>query len=283
MNYRHSYHAGNFADMVKHVILTLVKQKAAPFRVIDTHAGVGLYDLASEEAGKTGEWQSGIGRIYSATFAPTVADILAPYLTVVRQVNAGAAVAFYRGSPLVARRLMRRGDTLIVNELHLEDQARLAEVFARERDTKILALDGWSALKSLLPPKERRGVVLVDPPFEEPGELQRMLQGLEAAHQRFATGTLLLWYPVKDVKTAAAFRRDVKALGLAKVLSVELLIRRPSDPAMLNGAGLVILNPPYRLERELSTVLPALVEELAQGPGGSFAIDWLSPDPKATP
>lgn len=279
MNYRHIYHAGNFADVLKHAVLALViehlKQKPAPFRVLDTHAGIGLYDLGSAEAQKTGEWHEGIGRILDAALPAGVGEILAPYLAVVQGENPGGTVTCYPGSPMLARRLMRPGDVLVVNELHPEDHSALAALFARDRQTKVLNVDAWAALKAVLPPKERRGVVLVDPPFEEAGELERMVDGLREAHRRFATGTVLLWYPIKDARAIDAFRQAIAGLGLTKVLAAELRIRSGRDPSVLSGTGLVILNPPYLLDQKLGILLPYLAERLAQGSGG-WRLDWLS-------
>ena len=279
MNYRHAYHAGNFADVLKHAVLALViehlKQKPAPFRVIDTHAGIGLYDLTSEASLKTGEWRTGIGRVIDADLPADAAAALAPYLAVVREVNGPGPLTRYPGSPLIARRLMRASDRLVVNELHPEDHAQLAKLFARDAETKVLLLDGWTALKSLLPPKERRGVVLVDPAFEEEGELDRLAEGLQEAVRRFATGTFLLWYPIKDVKAVAAFRRKIAALELPKVLAVELMIRGAEDAQRLNGAGLIVVNAPYTLEAKLKVLLPPLVRLLAQGEGAKFSVQDL--------
>jgi len=279
MNYRHAYHAGNFADVLKHALLALViehlKLKPAPFRIIDTHAGIGLYDLGSEAALKTGEWRAGIGRIVDAGLPAEAAAILAPYLAVVREINGPGPLQRYPGSPLIARHLMRATDRLVVNELHPEDHVALAKLFAGDAQTKVLSLDGWTALKSLLPPKERRGVVLVDPAFEEQGELERLAKGLGEAVRRFATGTFLLWYPIKDVKAVAAFRRSIAALELAKVLAVELMIRAPEDAQRLNGAGLIVVNAPYTLEAKLKVLLPVLVRLLAQGEGGKFLLHDL--------
>ncbi len=281
MNYRHAYHAGNFADVLKHAVLALViehlKLKPAPFRVIDTHAGVGLYDLASEASLKTGEWRAGIGRVIDAGLPADAALILAPYLAVVREVNGPGPLQRYPGSPLIARRLMRPIDRLVVNELHPEDHAELARLFARDAETKVLSLDGWTALKSLLPPKERRGVVLVDPAFEEEGELDRLVEGLEEAVRRFATGTFLLWYPIKDVKAVGAFRRKIPALELPKVLAVELMIRGAEDAQRLNGAGLIVVNAPYTLEEKLKVLLPPLVRLLAEGAGARYLLHELHP------
>lgn len=282
MNYRHIYHAGNFADVLKHTVLALViehlKQKETPFRVIDTHAGIGRYDLASIEAEKTGEWHEGIGRIFEAELPADVAPLLAPYLGVVRHFNPGGRLLHYPGSPLIARQLMRSGDRLVVNELHPEDQAVLAAEFARDRQTKVLSIDAWPALKALLPPKERRGVVLVDPPFEEPGELIRMVDGLVEAQARFATGTYLLWFPVKDLRAITGFERALRETGLKKLIMTRLQIRSALDPDTLSGSGLAILNPPFQLDKKLSTLLQFFSESLAQGQGSGWTMDWLSKD-----
>lgn len=283
MNYRHIYHAGNFADVLKHVVLALViehlKLKDQPFRVIDTHAGTGLYDLGSEEAQKTGEWRDGIGRVLADTPPAEIAEILAPYLKVVRAENdgGGAEIVRYPGSPLIARRLMRRGDVLVVNEAHPEDAARLRALFARDAAVKPLAIDGWTALKAVLPPKERRGVVLIDPPFEEPGEFRRLVDALAAAHRRFATGTVILWYPIKDVRIARVFSRDAAALGIPKLLSAELFIRSPRiEGGELSGTGLLILNPPFTLEEKLAKLLPYLTRTLARTKDAESRLTWLA-------
>ncbi len=281
MNYRHAYHAGNFADVLKHLVLTLViehmKQKPAPFRVIDTHAGTGLYDLTSVEALKTGEWLSGIGLIRAEPFSPEVAEILAPYLDCVQSENPGEALVRYPGSPLIARRLLRENDVLVANELHLEDHAELASLFARDVQTKVLHLDGWTALKSLLPPKERRGVILVDPPFEEAGELDRLVTGLKDVQRRFATGTVILWYPIKAPRALDRFYAAIAALGLDKILVTELFIRDPIDTSLLNGTGLVIFNPPYTLAGKLRTVLPAITTRFTSDPGAFYVLDKNCP------
>ncbi|WP_072396999.1 23S rRNA (adenine(2030)-N(6))-methyltransferase RlmJ [Hyphomicrobium sp. CS1GBMeth3] len=280
MNYRHIYHAGNFADVLKHAVLALIiahlKRKEAPFRIIDTHAGIGHYDLGSDEAQKTGEWQDGIGRILADSPPPDIAAILAPYLGVVRAENGPGPLKRYPGSPLIARRLMRPADRLVVNEAHPEDGARLAALFAKDRAVKVLALDGWTALKSLLPPKERRGLVLIDPPFEEPGEFSRLVEGLAAAHRRFATGTVIIWYPIKDEHAVRAFARDAAGLGIPKLLSAELLVRAPLSAGGLAGSGLLILNPPFTLEAQLAALLPYLAVSLGHGRGAGSRLSWLA-------
>ena len=282
VNYRHAYHAGNFADVVKHLLLTLVivhlKKKDAAFRVLDTHAGAGLYELQSEEATKTGEWCEGIGRLLEAEVPDDIAEILQPYLDVVghwRRSDKGGLVQ-YPGSPLIAAELLRPQDRLIANELHPADRVALEESLAGYRNAKVMGLDGYVALKSSLPPKERRGVILIDPPFEEPGELKRLAGALREGVRRFSTGTFMLWYPIKDPRLVAAFKCELSGLGLEKMLAVELYVRKPDNVDRLNGHGLVILNPPFTLEADMGRVLPFLAKVLGQGAGATYALEKLS-------
>lgn len=281
MNYRHAYHAGNFADVVKHASLTLIiehlKRKATPFRVIDTHAGVGLYDLSGEQAGKTGEWRQGIARLYGPDAEQLPADIqslLSPYLLAVAAENRPGELTTYPGSPRLARGLLRPQDRLIVNELHPDDAAELKALFARDRQTTVLELDGWVALKSLLPPKEKRGVLLIDPPFEQPGELDRLVRGLNEAVTRFATGIYMLWYPIKDPRTISSFHQALAGLGLPKLLICELMLRSPRDTNRLNGTGLAILNAPWQLDEQLEKLLSFVVGRLGEN-DASHRVFWL--------
>jgi 23S rRNA (adenine2030-N6)-methyltransferase len=282
MNYRHAYHAGNFADVLKHAVLSLVltymAKKDAPFRVIDTHAGIGMYDLASEAAEKTQEWKGGIGRLGGqlardvAPLPEAAAALLAPYLRAVLACNPDGKLRRYPGSPCLALALMRPQDRLVANELHPEDAALLGQALAGDRRAKVLGLDGWLALKAQLPPKERRGVILVDPPFEQPGELDRILQGLQNALRRFASGTYLLWYPIKNPRPIARFHQAIGSIAPKETLAIELLLREPADAERLNGSGLVVINPPYTLELDLAVLLPALAERLADGKGGGAKV-----------
>jgi 23S rRNA (adenine2030-N6)-methyltransferase len=282
MNYRHAYHAGNFADVVKHLILALVidylKRKEAPFRVIDTHAGPGLYALSATEAEKTGEWRGGIGRVLGPDATPLpadVAEVMAPYLNAVRTENPGQQLEVYPGSPQIARYLMRGQDVLVANELQAEDAEALKANLHRDRRVRVLALDGWIALKALLPPRERRGVVLIDPPFEQEGELERLADGLKEGLRRFASGVYLCWYPIKDPRPIAAFHKRLADLAEAELLRVELLIRGANALDRLNGCGLIVANPPYTLRDHLARVLPELAKRFADGPGANYRLDLL--------
>ncbi len=280
MNYRHAYHAGNFADVVKHAVLARIveylKQKEKAFRIIDTHAGVGFYDLASEEAGKTDEWRGGIGRLLDVKVAPEIANLLKPFLDAVRAMNPTGTLGFYPGSPLIARHLLRKQDRLSAIELHPADVATLKERFADDFQTRVIELDGWLALGAHLPPKEKRGLVLVDPPFEKEGEFDRLIDGLVKAHRRWPGGIYALWYPVKDRSAANRFRTGLVATGIPKILDIRFDIRPPSPESRLDGTGMIIVNPPFRLEAELRTLLPALKVVLAESPQAKWTVEWLA-------
>lgn len=282
MNYRHAFHAGNFADVLKHAVLALVlahlKLKPAPFRVIDTHAGRGLYRLDADEAQRTGEWRDGVGRLLGDGVAPLparAADIIEPYLATVRRLNPDGVLTRYPGSPMIALEALRPDDRLIANELHPEDTRALRAVLEHDLRAKVLAIDAWQALRSLLPPKERRGVILVDPPFEAAGDLDRLVAGLGHAVDRFATGTYVLWFPIKDARLHDRFVRALAGGGLAKLLLVELRVRHLADAEKLAGSGLVVLNPPFTLQAALADLLPVLAERLAQGPGAHGTVRRL--------
>jgi 23S rRNA (adenine2030-N6)-methyltransferase len=281
MNYRHAYHAGNFADVVKHAVLARIveylKQKDKAFRVIDTHAGIGLYDLSSPEAAKTGEWRDGIGRLMDKGLDPKLAQFLAPYLDAVRAANPQGGLTQYPGSPLVVRHLLRKQDRLSAIELHPEDAARLKAVFAGDIQARVIELDGWLALGAHLPPKEKRGLVLVDPPFEQAGEFERLLDGLKKAHQRWPGGIYALWYPIKDRRAVAAFREGLAGAGIAKVLDIAFEIRPATAEPRLDGSGMVVINPPFTLEAELRSAFPALHGLLAEHSQATWTLKWLSP------
>ncbi len=280
MNYRHAYHAGNFADVVKHAALALLirrlQAKIKPFRVIDTHAGVGLYDLSGTEAGKTGEWQSGIGRIAGHALPAPLADLLAPYLSAMAAANPDGGLRFYPGSPWLVRHLLRPVDRLTAVELHPEDHAFLAARFEGDRQVKVVHLDGWLALGAFVPPKERRGVVLIDPPFEDREEFATMDAALRGAYRRWPTGIYMLWYPLKDAEAAARFRDDLAASGLGEVLIAEFEVETHL-PGRFDGCGLAIVNPPWRYDSDLAVLLTGLVPVLARGPGARARVRFLKP------
>ncbi|NVO15934.1 MAG: 23S rRNA (adenine(2030)-N(6))-methyltransferase RlmJ [Rhodoplanes sp.] len=277
MNYRHAFHAGNFADVLKHVVLARVLahlcDKPTPFRVIDTHAGAALYDLAGPEASRTGEWRDGIGRLLGATIPPDIAALLAPYLDVVAPLCSGGAPR-YPGSPLLALRLMRPQDRLTACELVPAAAAALAHVLGRDARAKAVAIDGWLALKAYVPPKERRGLVLVDPPFERSDEFSHLAHGIVNAVRKWPTGVYVIWYPVKERRGPDAFVDALAAAGIAKLLRVEIDVG--GDDEVLRACGLVLINPPWRVADEFAVLLDWLVPVLARGGGAKSRLDQIA-------
>lgn len=280
MNYRHAFHAGNFADVVKHTILTRIlaylMRKDAAFRVIDTHAGVGIYDFFGNEAERTGEWQNGIGRLIHVKLPEPVAALLEPYLASVRARNPNGTLRYYPGSPMITRQMLREQDRLMALELHPGDAWALKKNFADDFQVRVTNLDGWAALGTHLPPKEKRGLVLVDPPFEEKGEFGRMVASLQKAHSRWPGGIYAYWYPIKEPAEVEGFVKDLKATGIPKILRIELTIRPASQPARLHGTGMVVVNPPFVLEEEMRTVLPVLAKLLSDEDRGRWSVDWVA-------
>jgi len=286
MNYRHIYHAGNFADVLKHAVLarlvTYLQQKEKAFRVLDTHAGIGLYDLSSEEAQKTGEWRDGIGRLLEGDLPAPIAAILEPYLATVRELNPGSELTRYPGSPKLVRMLFRPQDRLSAMELHPDDYETLHRLFDGDFQSRVTELDGWLALGAHLPPKEKRGLILVDPPFEIEGEYERLADGLAKAYRRFAGGTFCLWYPLKKNAPIKAFHEALKALEIPKMLCAELSVRSDRDTTGLSGSGLIIVNPPFTLKGELDVLLPFLKTRLGQDRFASSRCFWLRGEEAAT-
>jgi 23S rRNA (adenine2030-N6)-methyltransferase len=279
MNYRHGFHAGNFADVHKHVVLARViahlHRKPTPLRIIDTHAGPGRTDLTGPQARQTGEWHDGIERLLAAALSAEVRALLQPYLHAVARFNPIGRLIAYPGSPLLATTWLRGDDRLVACELEPDAAQSLAQNLKGEARATAIAIDGWTALAAFLPPKERRGVVLIDPPFEALGEFARLAEGLLTAHRKWPTGIYLLWYPIKEPRQTAAFASRIMRLKVPKILRTELKIAAATDQAQLLGSGLLVVNPPWTLESELKILLPALTLALARDPGGSCNLDWL--------
>ena len=281
MNYRHAFHAGGFADVAKHAALALLierlKQKDGAFRVIDTHAGLGLYDLAGNEATRSGEWRDGIGRLWQRELEPELAGLLAPLLEAVKAANGPRdRLRVYPGSPWIARHLLRRQDRLTAVELHPEDARALAAAFAGDIQVRTIALDGWLALGAFVPPKERRGLVLVDPPYEETDEFERLLDSFVNAHRRWPTGIYALWYPVKDLVAVDRLRIGLEKSGIRRLLRAELTVRERGAGRTFNGTGLIICNPPWRFADSLAALLAGLAPILAQDAGAGHTIEEIA-------
>lgn len=269
MNYRHIYHAGNFADVVKHAVLMRVldylRLKDAPFFALDTHGGIGLYDLKAEAAQKTGEAAGGIGALWGRNDLP---EYMTNYIEVVRQVNKKKGnIRFYPGSPVLIRGSLRAQDRFVACERHPEDFVFLKKTLGRDARCRAENRDGYEAVRALLPPPQRRGLVLIDPPFEEPGEFSRMIRALKEGHRRFASGIFLLWHPIKDQAPVQEFYNNIKELGIPDILAVSLFLRSPEDVTQLNGSGLVIVNPPWTLQKDIENLLPDLTRILTMGQG----------------
>ena len=268
MNYRHAFHAGNAADVLKHVVLSRILAyligKPAPLRYIDTHAGLGRYDLDAPEPARTGEWRGGIGRLDGASLPAPLQALLAPYLDAVGSRLPDGRPQSYPGSPAVAQSILRPADRLLLCELHPADALTLADATKRDRRVKVLAVDGYQGLKGAVPPPERRGLVLIDPPFESRTEFTDMASALADALRRWPTGVYALWYPIKDTAAVLSFLRDIRSLGVPKLLEIELSCdTRPG----LRGSGLVVVNPPYTLADDLAVLLPYLAERFGDENG----------------
>lgn len=277
MNYRHGFHAGNFADVFKHAIFARVlahlTEKQKPFRVIDTHAGRGRYDL-EKEAARTGEYRAGIEKLLAAPPQGAAGDLLTGYLDCVRELNTGAELRFYPGSPALAASLIGPNAATFC-ELHPDEFAALAKWAAAFPNARALQTDGWQALKSLLPPPERRAVVLIDPPFEDADEFRRLADGMAEAARRFATGIYLLWYPVKNRHEAHAATRRIARVAGKPALRLEFAIASPKADGALAACGLLAINPPWKLEEESRVLLPALLRALGAENRGAVGIERL--------
>jgi 23S rRNA (adenine2030-N6)-methyltransferase len=277
MNYRHHFHAGGPADVFKHLVLVQLvrglQRKPAPITYLDTHAGAGEYDLGHEMAQRTGEYTRGVARLWAAEALPPA---LADLLDLCRGVNPDGALRVYPGSPRLVQALLRTDDRLIACELRAEEAARLQAALASRRDerTAVHRRDGYEALGALLPPTPRRGLALIDPPYERPDEFAAALAGLQLAHARWATGCLALWYPIKGPVAAAKLHAGVLRSGLRRVLRVELRTGDERDPDVLAGSGMLVVNPPWKVDEALGAALPDLAARLADG-AGSAHVDWL--------
>ena len=276
MNYRHAFHAGNHADVLKHVILLAMidalKRKHAPFFVLDTHAGRGQYLLQGEHSDKTGEARGGIFRLMVLHGLPVLVQ---NYLKRVQADNPVGALVNYPGSPLLVAQAMREQDRLAACELQPDEARALALLFKNDKRVGVMARDGYGAIKALLPPKEKRGLVLIDPPYEaQEGEFTSILAALKEALASWPTGTFAVWYPIKIRRTLVPFLRKAALLPCKSALIAELLIRPDDSPLRLNGSGMLIINPPYQLDLELTPALPVLARLMGEKHHGS-SLQWL--------
>ncbi|MGP9812371.1 23S rRNA (adenine(2030)-N(6))-methyltransferase RlmJ [Rhodopseudomonas sp. NSM] len=285
MNYRHAFHAGNFADVIKHIvlarILTYLQEKPAPFRVIDSHAGAGLYDLTSDEARRGGEWVTGIARVMQARFSDEAGELIKPYLDIVRAFNPQRDLTAYPGSPLIARALLRPQDSMVASELEPVARKQLINALRRDTQARVVDLDGWQALTAFVPPKERRGLVLIDPSFEKKDEFERLAEGFSTAYGKWPTGIYQLWYPVKNRRATDALADRVATLAAAggdgKCLRLEFSVAPQQPDGALTSTGLLVVNPPWTLASELRVVLPELERPLGQGGVSRYRLELPKP------
>jgi 23S rRNA (adenine2030-N6)-methyltransferase len=286
MNYRHAFHAGGFADVIKHIVLVRMlshlQDKPAAFRVIDSHAGAGVYDLTGDEARRGGEWLTGIARVMQARFSETTLPLVAPYLDIVRAFNPQRDLEVYPGSPLIARALLRPQDRLTACEVEPKARKQLVDALRRDTQARVVDLDGWTALPAFVPPKERRGLVLIDPPFEQKDEFDRLADGFTEAFAKWPSGSYLLWYPVKSRRATDGLARHVAQVVSAgatpgKALRLEFSVAPQTADAGLVSAGLLIVNPPWTLADELRAILPELQKPLGQGGAGRFRLETAKP------
>lgn len=275
MNYRHAYHAGNHADVFKHIVLcrlfNALSQKNTPFAYLDTHSGIGIYNLESSEAKRTEESTSGIKKLLEAKDCPSILD---NYVGLIQGLNFAQDVNQYPGSPKIAQLLAREQDHLIFNEKHIDDLQLLKNNFRKDQRITIHGQDGWLLPKALLPTTEKRILILIDPPFEQPDELARCVKTLNDAISRMRQAIVAIWYPIKDIRALNLFYNELKKSNAPTLLKAEFMVTKADNDLGLNGSGMVIANPPWKLENELQVILPYLTKYLATSTG-NWQINWL--------
>lgn len=278
LSYRHSFHAGNHADVVKHIVQSLIlnalKQKDKPFVYHDTHSGVGRYDLTHEWSEKTGEYKQGIARVWQQAEIP---EEIQSYLASIQALNNGDTLRYYPGSPRVARAHLRPQDRIVLTELHPSDYPLLEQEFHRDRQVSIYKEDGFKRLKASLPPQERRGLVLIDPPYELAKEYRDVVQAIYQSHKRWATGIYAIWYPVVNRCDIEDMIEGLQSLGIRKILQIELGVAADSNEHGMTASGMIVINPPWKLESQMTAILPFLKEAIAPATG-HIKVDWIVPE-----
>ncbi|MEJ2764372.1 23S rRNA (adenine(2030)-N(6))-methyltransferase RlmJ [Photobacterium sp. MCCC 1A19761] len=278
LSYRHSFHAGNHADVVKHIVQSLIldalKQKDTAFVYHDTHSGVGRYDLEDERSEKTGEFKQGIARIWQRDDIPAE---IASYIEAIKTLNQGDELRYYPGSPRVARAQLREQDRMVLTELHPADFPLLLQEFRGDRQVKIYKEDAFTRLKGSLPPKERRGVVLIDPPYELKHEYMDVVKAIKESYKRWATGTYAIWYPVVYRENIDKMIAGLEGLGIRKILQIELGVEPDTTERGMTASGMIVINPPWKLESQMQAILPWLQQAIAPT-HGFYKVDWIVPE-----
>lgn len=280
LSYRHGFHAGNFADVLKHTVLVhtleYMTQKEKPLRIIDTHAGAGVYKLGGFQAQKNREFDNGISRLWNATNPPTA---IARYLELVHAVNSGGPLQLYPGSPLFAQQLMRPIDHLFLHELHPADFQTLNECMQRDKRIKVAEADGFAGMQALLPPPDRRALVLIDPSYEVKSDYQLLVKQVVQAHKRFATGTYAIWYPVVLRQRIDDLELALKKSGIKNIQLMEFGLQADNPEYGMTSSGMILINPPWTLWQAMEEVLPWLVDTLGEEDGTAFyRLEQLVPE-----
>ncbi|MFC1170840.1 23S rRNA (adenine(2030)-N(6))-methyltransferase RlmJ [Pasteurella multocida] len=280
LSYRHSFHAGNHADVLKHLVLMLIienlQQKEKGFYYLDTHAGVGRYRLFSEEAEKTAEFEQGIARLWQRDDLP---EEVARYIKLIKQVNyGGKALRYYAGSPLIAAKMLRPQDRALLTELHPRDFPLLRNNFKEFDNVTTKRDNGFQQLKATLPPKERRGLVLIDPPYELKEDYDLVVNAIEEGYKRFATGIYAIWYPVVLHQQTKRILKGLEKTGIRKILQIELAVRPDSDQRGMTASGMIVINPPWTLTQQMQNILPYLTDVLVPEGTGSWTVKWITPE-----
>lgn len=279
LSYRHSYHAGNYADVLKHTVLTLclesLKEKDKPFIYLDTHSGAGRYLLQSEHAEKTAEYLSGIAPIWQQNTIPAE---LEPYLSVLKYYNRTPTLKYYPGSPLIAKQLLRKQDKLFLTEIHSSDYPLLRQEFSKDNRAQVAREDGFLQLKSKLPPESRRGLILIDPSYEMKDDYQRIPFALHEGYKRFATGIYLIWYPVVNRKQTQNMIDGIINTGIKRILQIELAIKPDNNQKGMTATGMIVVNPPWKLYQQMQVLLPWLKQMLDPQDMGHIILNELVPE-----
>ncbi|EII5634311.1 23S rRNA (adenine(2030)-N(6))-methyltransferase RlmJ [Vibrio cholerae] len=278
LSYRHSFHAGNHADVLKHIVQSLIlnslQQKEKPFVYHDTHSGVGRYDLTHEWSEKTGEYKQGIARVWQQDNIPAELD---SYLDAIHQLNQGETLRYYPGSPQVARAHLREQDRMVLTELHPSDYPLLEQEFHRDRQVSIYKEDGFARLKASLPPQERRGLVLIDPPYELAKEYRDVVRAIAQSYTRWATGIYAIWYPVVNRCDIDDMLEGLQGLEIRKILQIELGVAPDTNERGMTASGMIVINPPWTLESQMQTILPFLKQAIAPATG-HYKVEWVVPE-----
>ncbi|CAH0524326.1 23S rRNA (adenine(2030)-N(6))-methyltransferase RlmJ [Vibrio hippocampi] len=278
LSYRHSFHAGNHADVVKHIVQSLIldslKNKDKPFVYHDTHSGVGRYDLTHEWSEKTGEYKQGIAKLWGDNGLP---EDIASYIEAITALNPDSTLRYYPGSPRVARAQLRPQDRMVLTELHPSDFPLLEQEFHRDRQVSIFKEDGFKRLKASLPPQERRGLVLIDPPYELAREYRDVVTAIAQSYKRWATGIYAIWYPVVNRYDIEDMIEGLESLGIRKILQIELGVSPDTNERGMTASGMIVINPPWKLEQQMKAILPYLQQQIAPATG-HHKVEWIVPE-----